>query len=213
MFTRCNLGSTLSRAVLAGVIAAGVGAVAGTVSAQDRPAVQGQQQSVEQVTANWREAAKKAAKQISDKYGSPQEVTATRLIWHNNGPWKTTIIYKEEVPHNWPKKHTDVLEQVIDHKVPPGKFDELAKFDGSVIAERTKGTLAARWDKEEMNFLALNLANDVATGKRSAREARDEYEKAVKGTMKGEMHPYMQKLQFEVPRDAGDPDETVIKQQ
>ncbi|MGH8284417.1 MAG: hypothetical protein ACRETT_01460 [Steroidobacteraceae bacterium] len=38
--------------------------------------------------------------------------------------------------------HKDVLEQVIDYKVPPDKFDDLARYDGSVIAERTKGTFA-----------------------------------------------------------------------
>lgn len=38
--------------------------------------------------------------------------------------------------------------------------------------ERTRGELAARCDKEEMNYLALNLANDIATGKVDVDEAR-----------------------------------------
>ncbi len=46
------------------------------------------------------------------------------------------------------------------------KYEDLAMFDGSVIVERTKDEISARCDKEEMNLLALNLANDVAAGKK-----------------------------------------------
>jgi len=52
----------------------------------------------------------------------------------------------EEIPHDFPKPHMDMLLQSIDYPVPPDKFDELAAYDGSVIAERTKGELAARCD-------------------------------------------------------------------
>ena len=46
---------------------------------------------------------------------------------------------------------------------PPEVLD-LARFDGSVIVERTRGEIGARCDKEEMNYLALNLAHDIVTG-------------------------------------------------
>lgn len=35
------------------------------------------------------------------------------------------------VEDHFPKKHMDVLEQVIYHKMPSDKFDEVATFDGS----------------------------------------------------------------------------------
>jgi hypothetical protein len=110
-----------------------------------------------------------------EKYGQPDEVTAMRLVWHDNGPWKRTIVTKEETDHAFPMPHKDVLEQVIDYRVPTDKVDDLAKYDGSVIVERTKGELSARCDKEEANYLALNLANDVATGKKSPADAREQY--------------------------------------
>lgn len=107
--------------------------------------------------------------------------------------------------------HVDVLEQVISYRVPPDKFDELAEYDGSVIAERTKGTLAARCDKEAMNFLALNLAHDIITGKRSVGDARKFYAATAMATMKGEMPPYVQQLQFTPPAAAGDPDKPAMQ--
>ncbi len=115
----------------------------------------------------WPTVSREVADKMIAKYGQPHEVTATTLMWHNVGPWKHTILSRDPVQHNFPKPHQDLLEQVIDYRVPSDKFDDLAAYDGSVIAERTKGELSARCDKEEMNFLALNLANDVVTGRRT----------------------------------------------
>lgn len=150
-----------------------------------------------------------------EKYGQPQGVTPTQLIWKEQDPWQAIIIYRDPVPHDFPKPHKDVLEQVISYRVPPEKFDELAEFDGSVIAERTKGILAARCDKEPMNFLALNLAHDIVTDKASVEEARQKYAEVVAAFMKGEKHPYTQELQFRVAArgGTGDPDVPILEQE
>jgi len=121
--------------------------------------------------SDWHEASQEAAKQMMDKYGPPAEVTETTLVWHETGPWKRTMISKEAVDHNFPMPHPDVMEQVIDYDVPVDFFDDLAAYDGSVIVERTKGEISARCDKEEANFLAINLANDIVTKKRTWEEA------------------------------------------
>jgi hypothetical protein len=106
--------------------------------------------------------------------------------------------------------HQDVLEQVINYRVPPDKFDELARYDGSVIVERTKGTMSARCDKEEMNYLALNLAHDIVIGKRNVEDARAFYAKTAKAFKSGEKHPYTQRLQFRADRSGtADPDKPV----
>lgn len=157
--------------------------------------------------ASWPQTPREVAMKTIAKYGPPQEATPTRLIWHNNGPWKQTILYREEVPHHFPIKHTDLLEQFVDYQVPADKFSDLARYDGSVIVERTKGEISARCDKEEMNFLALNLAHDVATGTKSVDEARQFYAKTAMAFMKGDKHPYTQGLQFRVAKgNTADPD-------
>ena len=98
--------------------------------------------------------------------------------------------------HDFPMPHPDLMEQVIDYKVPPGKFSDLAMYDGSVIVERTKGEISARCDKEEANFLALNLAHDIITGRHSVEEARKMYAENIKALMAGQKPAYTQKLQF-----------------
>jgi hypothetical protein len=164
--------------------------------------------TIEQMIADWKSKPKEVARRMLAKYGLPHEATPMRLIWHQTGPWKRTEVVNEEIPHNYPKPHMDMLLQVIDYHVPPDKFDELAEYDGSVIAERTKGELAARCDREEANFLALNLAHDIVTESRSVKEARQFYAQAMQ-----EMKPaeYLQGLRFGVPRTAqGDPDREVL---
>ncbi|WP_137388790.1 hypothetical protein [Rhodoligotrophos defluvii] len=167
----------------------------------------------EQIIQDWPETSKKAAQAMIEKYGQPQETTKTLLIWRGNGPWVRTIVYGYETDHNFPMPHKDVLEQVIHYDVPPDLFDDLAHFDGSVIAERTKGELAARCDKELANFLALNLANDVIKGEKSVQEARAEYSEAIQQVMAGNPPEITQSLNFEVPNsDVTNPDEATIKQ-
>jgi hypothetical protein len=164
--------------------------------------------TVDQLIAEWMNKPQEVARKMLAKYGLPDEATPMRLIWHRTGPWKRTEVVNEEIPHNFPKPHTDMLLQAIDYPVPPDKFDELAEFDGSVISERTKGELAARCDTEEGNFLALNLAHEIVTGVRSAAEARQFYAQVTQ-----EMRPaeYLQGLRFQVPRTAqGDPDRVVL---
>ncbi|MBA4149050.1 MAG: hypothetical protein H0X66_13110 [Verrucomicrobia bacterium] len=165
--------------------------------------------SAQQVIQNWKAKPKEVAQTMIQKYGQPDEVTSQRLVWHDKGPWKETELVNEEIEHNFPKPHQDMLKQTVLLQVPTEKLQDLAEYDGSVIVDRTPGEISARCDKEEMNFLALNLAHDIIQGKRSASESRDFYAKTVMAFMKGDKHPYTQGLQFQPMRaaQAATPDE------
>jgi hypothetical protein len=143
---------------------------------------------VDNAIVGWMAKPKEVANTMLAKYGEPNEASAGRLIWWNNGPWHFTELENVEIPHHWPKPHSDMLYQAIPYNVPVDKFDDLAAFDGSVIAERTRGWLGARCDKEEANFLAVNLAHDIITNRRSVSGARDFYAKAMSNMMSGTMN-------------------------
>ncbi len=154
---------------------------------------------VADILAEWPETPRKVAGRVIEQYGDPNEAIHSRLIWYGNGPWKRTIVYRDEIPHNFPKPHTDLLEQFIDYQVPPDKFSDLASYDGSVIPERTKGEMSARCDMEGMNFLALNLAHEVISGAKTVEEARRSYAETATAFMAGETSPYTDGFTFEVP--------------
>ncbi|MDQ3340814.1 MAG: DUF4142 domain-containing protein [Myxococcota bacterium] len=194
-----------------GLIALSIGLHAGAALADDprkpdtaRPGAQAPaaksvtRGELDKAISNWPAKPKAVAYQMIKKYGLPQDLTSFAIVWHNNGPWKRTTIFKDELVHNFPKPHTDLLEQVIDARIPADKLDELGNYDGSVQFNRTAGELSARCDMEEMNFLALNLANDIATGKTSAAKARVSYGKNVVQFMTGDQPPaYTKGLTFE----------------
>ncbi len=188
--------------LLCGCIAALL--ASGAVSAQEKKMMKQDgmamlMMSADKTIAGWPKTPKEVAMKMIAKYGQPNEVTPTMLMWHGNGPWKHTMVFKQEVQHDFPGPHTDLLQQVIDYKVPLDKYDDLAMYDGSVVVERTNGVISARCDLEEANFLALNLAHDVATGKRSVADARKFYAETIMAFKKGGKPAYTQSLQFKMP--------------
>lgn len=157
------------------------------------------QVSLEQVTANWNDTAKSAARQMFDKYGAPQEVTTNRLVWHDNRPWKRTTVTNQDVPHNFPTQHTDVLEQTLAIDVPVDRYDDLAAFDGSVTANRTAGEFTVSCDREEHNFIALNLAGDLISGRLSVPQARQRMSELVQQSDNGQRVSYAGDIRFNLP--------------
>lgn len=156
---------------------------------------------VEKITQDWPESSKIAIEHTFKKYGPPNEATMSRVVWYNSGPWKRTVITWEEIPHNFPMPHVDVMEQVISYKIPLDKYDDIAKFDGSVIIERTKGEVSARCDSEAANFVAINLMHEIATGKMTVDEAKKEYAEAMSAHIMNRPSKYAQGIVFELPKE------------
>lgn len=156
--------------------------------------------------SGWPEASRMAAEEITAKYGNPDINSPDELIWMNKGVWKKICIIKNETKHSFPIEHTDMMQTTISYKVPVDKMDDLGKFDGSVTFDRTQGTMSARCDIEGNNFLALNLANDIVTGKKTVEAARKAFGDIVKEKMNGGNPLYMQKLTFSTHKNAADPD-------
>lgn len=169
--------------------------------------------TLNQTIASWPERPRLAALQMMGKYGEPKEVTSEKIVWHEAGPFKRITVTKMETPHNFPLPHMDFLEHTIPYDVPADKADEITEFDGSVTVDRTAGELSAKCDLENHNILSLNLANDIATGKKSVRAARKDFGENVVQELMGQPPAYVTALQFKPAASAmaaGDPDEPVI---
>ena len=166
---------------------------------------------VARITADWPEAAKAAAADMLRKYGPPQEATDRLLIWRDNGPWKRTVVHRNGADHAFATPHKDVLEQVVEYKVPLNFFNALSVYNGSVLADRTRGELTAHCDRETTNFLALNLAHDIIRGRLTAEQAREAHTSALQELMAGKSPDYTQKLMIGSPQgELADPDTPTI---
>ena len=170
-------------------------------------------EDIKAIIKDWPKNPKEEAERLLDYYGDTDEYSESRIIWYDTDDgWKRTVLSRDEVPHEFPAHHTDYLEQFIDYKVPVEMFTKLAEYDGSVIAERTKGELSARCGGTSMNFVAINLAHDIITGNQTVEEAREEYARLYKEYMDGKKPPYTQAFQFELPTgDTKDVDTAILE--
>lgn len=178
------------------------------IAAVNPPEVSFTVKTAKDIALRWPEAPREAAGAMLDKYGAPDAMAGDFLIWQDAGEWLEITVRREEINHRFPLPHRDVLEQVVAYEVPEEKFDDLARFDGSLIAERTRGTLASRCENEAMNFLALNLAHDIVTNRKSVEEAREMQVDIARAYLSGERHPYTKGLRFHISKieDTIDPD-------
>ena len=203
--SRIILISSLASILLAAVVVV-------TVRAQEQRG-QGQQGQQMQKTVSiddWPEVAKNAYKEMQAKYGPPNEVTPTRLIWTDKAPFREIILTKEAHRHDFPKPHEDCVEHVVAFKVPAEKASDLVESDGSLRFNRTAGTLSARCDSEAHNVGSLNLAHEIISGKKNVEQTRQAHVEAIKQELAGQMPQSMKALVFQPQPNAGDSDMAAV---
>lgn len=159
----------------------------------------------------WPDASREAAQLVIDKYGEPHETTDTLLTWHRPGPWKRMQASRAFHEHRFPTAHTDSVESFLDYRVPIEKVNDITRFDGSVMVDRTAGEVSARCHDEEANFLALNLMHDIIIGAKTVEEARAYYGKEFLDYRRKQPTPYMEGLRFTSGGGASaDPDTAIL---
>jgi hypothetical protein len=152
--------------------------------------------------AAWPEALRRIGAQLTTKYGEPAEVTPRQITWLNTGPWVRTTLFKDGLTHNFASPHRNVLQQAVLYKVPIDKLVPLAQFSRSLVVDLARGELITSSESEEVNFLMVNIADDVIKGQRTAEEARIYFAQLVRAKMIKEPEKDLQKLQFTPPKSA-----------
>ncbi|MDQ7904430.1 hypothetical protein RB614_07820 [Phytohabitans sp. ZYX-F-186] len=161
------------------------------------------------LTEGWPTSAAAAAQVTADKYGPPDEASPNTLIWHDRTPWKRVVVSRAIVPHRFPHEHVDVVQHVVEQPVPMERLADLARFNGSVVYDRTRGELSSHCEDEEGNILALNLAHDVVAHGMDPDAARRRCHEAIETRNSENRDPYLDALVFE-PGRGPDPDEATI---
>ena len=177
----------------------------GSASGKAMPMSKAKMAKMGPMMRKWPKASRDAVMYMTNKYGAPMHMNEHMAMWGKTGQWKRTVVYNYEVKHDFPAPHTDVMQQWIDYKTPLDKYDDLAMYDGSVVPERTNGELSARCDKEGANFLAINLAYEIATEKRSVEDARRMYGEQIMAMMAMRPAPYTERIIF-MPMMGSTPD-------
>lgn len=162
------------------------------------------------LTSGWPESSMQAARDMISKYGDPHETTSDSLVWRNVAPFKKIIVHKEVYSHRFPLLHQNSLEHVVDYKAPQGKVDDIWRYNGSIVLDRTKGTMSSFAENEAMNILSLNLAHKVLTGAMSADAARIAYGKETLDYLNGKATANTSVISFGSQYNTADAGESVV---
>jgi hypothetical protein len=205
---KVNARRTISRGAAGLVIsaliacaAAGMAARAADEPGMDTPraAAMKKTASPQAIIRTWPKLARATARAVIAKYGPPQQFDRDSLVWFHNGAWKRTIVHRRTPSSQG--RESGCLEQTIGYMVPEGKVDDLRRFYSSIEVSQTAGELSVRSMSERRNYLILNLADEIVSGKRSVAKAREMFAKTSRLQMAGKSSPYLDMLQFEVDND------------
>ena len=119
--------------------------------------------TIDDTLKSWPEPARRSAQLMLSKYGPPTRFDDSSLVWLHNGPWEKTVAYRDGWPQYKNPDEQDYLRQVIGYRVPEDKLEAIMAFDPRVEADPSTNELAARSGSERMNFLLLNLTDDIVT--------------------------------------------------
>jgi hypothetical protein len=149
------------------------------------------------VSSGWAEKPRLAARLMLARYGAPDVVGSSRLIRHGNGPWKRTIVRDLPRPYaGAAEADLGVLEQTVAYNLNPEQAASLSEFSPRLSADAAAMEMTSRGDREEINFLRLNLANDVLLRAISPPDARSAYARILDMEAAGKTTPYLLGLRF-----------------
>jgi hypothetical protein len=152
--------------------------------------------SPQSVIRKWAQPERITALSMIEKYGQPSRYTKDSLVWLNNGPWRKTVVYASSGSRFFGQRNKDFLAQTVAYRVRIDKIEDLKRFDRRLEVNASQDQLTARSESESMNFLTLNLADEIVTQKRSVEDARDFYAKTERLSKAGKSSAYMVGILF-----------------
>lgn len=157
----------------------------------------------ESIILQWPTFSYRLARYMISKYGQPAQSSDVRLVWLDNGPWKKTVVYRVPPGGRTLGDTAGRLEQSVEYRVPAEKRGELARFDREIGFDEKAGLLTVLSNDEGDNFLAVNLADEVVRGRRTAKEASDFRRQILRLQDSGKSSPYLERLLFVAERPSG----------
>lgn len=143
----------------------------------------------------WHETSRLAARLMVQRYGVPDEVHYGRLVWRDSRPWTRTVV-RDISPDYGREGELGVLEQSLDYPLSAAQAAAVEGFDPRLRYDPATATLSSRADREEVNFLRVNLADDIAGRGLDVASARAEFAREMALEQAGKSSPAMAGLRF-----------------
>lgn len=155
------------------------------------------------VISSWPELTKAGAEALIAKYGPPDAVSDERLAWSNKDKWTIVAVYRDAVQDDEPPETQRFIVNEVNYIVPENKAAQLIRFDRGLVIDQVRGTLAAQGESEKYNMLVLNLADEIATDRRTLSAAQKFYQKTQRAIAAGKNFTYLDEIKFTPVTAAG----------
>lgn len=149
----------------------------------------------EAAVGGWWSGSARAARLMLERYDVPDEIRSDSLVWNGNGHWKRTVVRNVPPPYG-PAEDLGVLEQTILYPLTPAQVADIEAYDLKLGYEPGAHELTARSDREEVNFLRLNLVDDIVNRRMHPEQAKHLQARILELENTGKSSPYLQGLRF-----------------
>jgi len=149
----------------------------------------------DRVVDRWSGPSAAAGKILLDQYGAPDDMTPNKLTWRGRGGWKRTVVWNRRPVYRSPADLA-VMQQTVDYPLDLMQAVQLLAFSDDLVIDLARGELSSRGGHESINYLRLNLADEIARGVTSVPEAQASYRRVIALTAAGKTSPYTEKLLF-----------------
>jgi hypothetical protein len=146
-------------------------------------------QRCEEQNARWYVGPSLMTKLMMERYGPPDSLSPLAASWFERGPWKRIVVHADRPETS--------LEQAINYPADAQTAQVLRAFSPAITVDTVNDEMSARSNNESLNFLSLNLANEVAEGRRDPQDALSLYLRMAKLAASGKSSPYVEGLMFE----------------
>jgi hypothetical protein len=112
---------------------------------------------VDEILNTWQEKLREGAFKLINKYGYPDEASASKLIWYNNGSWKRTIAHRDAITYLLSNDHSNFLEQTFEYI---DALDEMKINNENIYVNRINKEITVFGEDEVVNLKSLNILLD-----------------------------------------------------
>ncbi len=147
------------------------------------------------VVDHWSRPSVDVARRLMDLYGAPDDATPNKLTWYGKGPWLRTVVWNRPQVYRAPRDF-DLVVQTVRYDVTREQAADLVAFSNALVVDVGRGEISSRASREEVNYLNLNLADEVVRGVRSVDDAKVAYRRILDLTAAGKSSPYLAELRF-----------------
>jgi hypothetical protein len=134
-----------------------------------------------------------------EKYGRPDRVDTTRVVWEKKGPWTRIVVWDDMGARQLDMSADNNLEEIVAYLVPEEKRRAVEGFSRRLKVSADGAQLSSRSVSEGRNFLGLNLADEIIRGVKTPDEAKVFEAATLQLADAGKSSPYMTGLLFQAP--------------